>query len=180
MRHRFLNCLTLCLLTVWFLPATLSAAEPKVTGLSFPLGERSGENPAARVQIDQLVQSSKKRGFFRVAMLPTLVASGISVTFYRPEAECLINIQETIQALTKVDRAELRQIKFFVPSNSTPRLIAQEIVVHSKDTWTLKQVQFPGQPSVAECRLSLKSGAEGGLFFASGGHLSLETLLGTN
>lgn len=159
------------------LPSAI-AAEPKVTGLSFPLGERSGENPAARVLVEQIIQSSQKRGVFRVALLPILVANGVAVTFYRLEPEALTHILETLQSLAKIDKLEMRHLTFLATGDPAPRLVAEEILVRAQDTWTLKRVQLVGRPGLAECQLILKNGPEGGLFWGQDEHLSLSELLG--
>jgi hypothetical protein len=178
MRTRSIVLLSVALLqTVALSPAVL-AAEPTVKGLQFPLGERSGANPAARVLVAQIVQSSQKRGFFRVAMLPILVADGVTVTFYRPDAESLTVIHETIRALARVDKFELRRLCFRTEHDPAPRLMAEEILVRSPDTWTLKRVQLAGRPGLAECQLVLKKSPDGGLFFGDGQRLSLAELLG--
>ncbi|MEY2599057.1 MAG: hypothetical protein RLZZ142_1316 [Verrucomicrobiota bacterium] len=160
--------------------SSASAAPPasiQLQGLRFPLGERSGENPPARASIAQVLPTNAKRGIFRVSFVPVLLAQGVEIQFLRPEISALRTFPETLKALAKTDTFEMRALSLVGPGKDGPKLFAQEAFVVSADEWSLKRVQIRGERAVAECRLVLKEGAEGGLFLPGGERLSLEALL---
>lgn len=156
---------------------TLQAAEPRVAGLRFPLGERNGENPPAKAQVEQLVQGAQKRGFFRVAVLPVLVVNGITITFQRPDVTCLSTFHETLLALTKAEKMEMRRLIFVSAQDKVQRLSADELQIPSKNVWILKNPRLHGRELPKEVRLVLDEGPGGGIQLPDGKRISLEEIL---
>jgi hypothetical protein len=145
------------------LQVACQAGEAKLSGLQFSIGQPQ-DAPAARVSIAEVRQGAQKKGFLRVAILPSAVAKGVEIRFERPEPSALGELSETLRMLVKLDAQELNEVSFFVGQETAPRLIAAE-AFPAKDHWVLKKVRLrslDGFREVAVCKLVI-SGDKAGL-----------------
>lgn len=145
------------------------AGEPKASGLQFSIGQPQ-DAPVARVSILELRQGAQKKGFLRVALLPTMIARGVEIRFERPDAGALGEIQETLRMLAKLEAQEFVELQIFVGKETAPRLLAAE-ALPMKDHWALKRARIrtlDGFREVAACRLYV-SGDRAGLCTSNDG-----------
>ena len=133
-RHR--SCTFLCFLLLAF---NLQAAETKIVGLQFTLGQPQ-DNPAARVIISEITQGSQKRGFLRIALLPVMVAKGVEIRFQRPALAALAELQEVLRSFAKLEAQELQEVRLFAGADPVPRLLAAEVTPKA-DHWEMKKVR---------------------------------------
>lgn len=146
------------------LVATPAIAKPKISGLEFPIGQ-SADRPLARVFIAELGQSAQKRGFFRVALLPAVSASGVKIQFLLPEPAVLTEIPATLRSIASMEAQELHKVTFLAPNDPAVRLSVEEVFMQ-RDHWQLKRVKWTtggAQGEASECQLLLR-GPECGKF----------------
>jgi hypothetical protein len=140
----------------------LASAKPKLSGLRFPAGQPASQ-PAAKVEIEEVVQGAQKRGFLRVALLPLAAANGVQIHFFRPDPSVFQEITDTLRSLTQLDAQEFHWLQVFAPGDPVPRFVAEEASSHS-DGWTFKKARFHcgvSSVSVLECTLSVTGPSAG-------------------
>jgi hypothetical protein len=153
-----------------------ASAKPKVAGLEFSIGQPA-DRPAARVSISELGQGAQKRGFLRVALLPLASVKGLQIRFLLLDPSSLLEIQETIKALTSLDAQEFHNVTFLSAADPHPRLTVEEIIPQ-KDRWLLKRITWSAgskKGAAAECHLLLQ-GTEIGQFVSRDSSQSIPPL----
>jgi hypothetical protein len=126
--------------------------------------------PAAKVEIGEVVQGAQKRGFLRIALLPLAAANGVQIHFLRPDPSVFQEITDTLRSLTHLDAQEFHRLEVFAPGDTVARFAAEEASSNS-DGWTFKKARFHFGAlsiSVPECSLRL-TGPAAGQFFAKHG-----------
>lgn len=132
------------------------ADAPKISGLQFPIGEPA-DRPAAKVKIEEISQGAQKRGFFRISILPLMVAKGVEIRLQRPDIGALAEIRKTLLSLAKLDAQEFQKLSIFYGDEKTPRLVA-EFATPTDAAWALKRVRIKtpaGFREAAECTLHI-------------------------
>ena len=133
-----------------------NADAPKISGLQFPVGE-SADRPAAKVKIEGISQGAQKRGFFRISILPLMVAKGVEIRLQRPDIGALAEIRKTLLSLAKLDAQEFQKVSVFCGDEQTPRLLA-EVATLTDAAWALKRVRIKtplGFREAQECTLHI-------------------------
>lgn len=153
-----------------------NADAPKISGLQFPVGEPA-DRPAAKVKIEEISQGAQKRGFFRISILPLMVAKGVEIRLQRPDIGALAEIRKTLLSLAKLDAQEFQKLSIFCGDEKTPRLIA-ELATPTDAAWALKRARIKtaaGFREAAECTLHI-TGEHAGQCLGShlGGPLQLD------
>jgi hypothetical protein len=143
---------------------------------SFDIGKVADHGAAAQVAVEEVVHPEKKRGLLKLPRAAISIVRGISVRFERIQGTALDEIPAVIHALAKTTRVQMHRVAFFAPGDPVPRLMAAEVVVHSRGEWILKGVLVPDRPSIPECRLLWNKG-EPRLAFARGATVELNELL---
>jgi hypothetical protein len=128
----------------------------------FTLGQPM-DNPVATVSIQEISQGSKKQGFLRIRLLPAIWARGVDVRLRRPEFGALIELQETLQSMLKLEDQEWKELRVFTVGDAVPRLTVKEAVPKGQ-VWILKNARIRvGQEwrNYAHCTLQLKGSGAG-------------------
>lgn len=148
----------------------LVSAKPRLSGLKFPAGQPASQ-PAAKVEIEEVVQGAQKRGFLRIALLPLATANGVQIYFLRPDPSVFLEITETLRSLTQMEAQEFLRLEVFAPGDPVPRFAAEQASANS-DGWTFKKARFRSGVSssyVPECSLKV-TGPSAGQFSAKHAH----------
>ena len=133
-----------------------NADAPKINGLQFPVGEPA-DRPAAKVKIEEISQGAQKRGFFRISILPLMVAKGVEIRLQRPDIVALTEIRKTLLSLAKLDAQEFQKVSIFCGDEQTPRLLA-ELATPTDAAWALKRARIKtpsGFRETPECTLHI-------------------------
>lgn len=165
------NVLAACTRAVCF------AAESSGRGLEFGIGGADGEAPVASVTVQQVVAAPKKRGLLPSANKPVSIADGVAVRFALLKPNALAEMPDTLRALSKNARLQMRRLALFAPGDPVPRLMAEEATFLSSGEWLLKRVLLADRPAAKECKLVWKPGEEPFLAMAKGNALALNSLL---
>ncbi len=167
-----LNTALLCLL-IWGFCTTVYGQ--KVSGLAFPVGEPA-DHPAAKVKIEEISQGSQKRGFFRISILPLMVAKGVEIRLQRAEIGVFTEITKTLRSLVKLDAQEFQKVTIFYGDEAAPRLLA-EVAIPAEGAWALKRVRVKtptGFRELADCTLHFTGANSGRLISQNGEPLALD------
>lgn len=146
------------------------SAKPRLSGLKFPAGQPANQ-PAAKVEIEEVVQGAQKRGFLRIALLPLASANGVQIHFLRPDPSVFLEITDTLRSLTQLETQEFLRLEVFAPGDPVPRFSAEQ-ASSSSDAWTFKKARFHRGVSssyVPECSLKI-TGPSAGQFSAKHAH----------
>jgi hypothetical protein len=158
---------------IWGL-CTIAHAQ-RIHGLSFPVGEPA-DDPAAKVRIEEISQGSQKRGFFRISILPLMVAKGVEIRLQRAEIGVLAEMTKALRSLVKLDAQEFQKVTLFYRDEAAPRLLA-EVATPVEGSWALKRVRVKtptGFRELADCTLHFTGANSGRLISQNGEPLTLD------
>jgi hypothetical protein len=104
-----------------------------------PFYSPEGGAPVAVVRVGRFWQDHERKGFFRIGMLPLLVADGVLVEVRdeRQFRDVLANIQARFSSLKQSAPLELRHVEFRFPEELGPRLKADVVRFEPGGTWVL-------------------------------------------
>lgn len=107
--------------------------------IAIPYYAKGQGSPAAVVRIKKVYTDHQRRGFFRIGLLPVLVAEDVKIEIIQPQ-ETLAALQQARRWLkpTATQKAlEWRRVQFFFPAETEPRLEAAKIHLSEAGAWRL-------------------------------------------
>ncbi|MDB6033520.1 MAG: hypothetical protein JWM16_3858 [Verrucomicrobiales bacterium] len=112
-----------------------------VQNIAIPYYAKGQSAPAAVVRIHRLFTDYQRRGFFRIGLLPTLVAEGVKVEVLDP-TQVLAALEAAHKWLkpAAVGKAlEWRYVEFVFPDAKRPRLEAAKVNPAVDGAWRLTE-----------------------------------------
>jgi hypothetical protein len=107
--------------------------------VTIPCYAQGKSSPAAVVHIKTLFTDYQRRGFFRIGLLPLLVAEDVRIEVLQPEetATALQGAKKWLNPGTARKALEWRRVQFIFPNETTPRLEAGRVQLSEDGTWRL-------------------------------------------
>ncbi len=139
------------------------------TGVSLPLFGADRTMPAATVKIQHLGIGAQRKGFFRIGVLPQVVANDVRIIFQKAEAGALADLPATLEVLTKCSELELTDVKFLAPGATEPCLTASAVRLDGSGVWQLTNAAASAGPSAARARLYVTGEKAGEVTFGEKG-----------
>ena len=139
----------LCLLLLAPIPA---GARPIISkpagavGVTVPLMGRDQSKPAASLSAASFGVGSQRRGFFRIGILPLLIASDVRIIFSGepPDPTALADLAPAFKALANTSAVEIHQFAVLLPGKCQPALQAARAEPAGKGDWKLTEVTLSG------------------------------------
>jgi hypothetical protein len=121
-----------------------------VKGLVLPVyaPRASGSNgPMAVVRIERFSTDYQRKGFFRIGLLPMLVADGVVFEIFDPTsaATALEKARFQIKALCGTGVFELRRVRFLFQSTPDRQLEAKRIRFDENGVWEIEGLEYRDQ-----------------------------------
>lgn len=116
------------------------ALDPAVIrDVTIPYYSRGGSSPAAVVRIKRLFTDYQRRGFFRIGLLPMLVAEGVRIEILQPEETlaALQGAQKWLHSRAARKGLEWRDVQFHFQTEAAPRLEATRLQLSDDGAWRL-------------------------------------------
>lgn len=158
------------------------ADEPvSVRQIAIPYYAKGQGSPAAVVRINRIYTDHQRRGFFRIGLLPMLVAEDVRVEVFQP-CEALDALQGAKKWLKPASSQALewRNVRFVFPQETAPRLEANKLRLSEDGAWKLTDgvvVRWgTNETHRSEAILQVTGTRAGELFLAHGGTESLNLL----
>jgi hypothetical protein len=126
-----------------------------VKGAVLPLYVEGEPEAAAVVRIGSLRKDYERRGFFRVALLPMLVAEDVTIEFrnVRGASNLLAGLQAGLDRKEGPSVIELKRISLSFPGENQPRLQAGVVRIGADGEWRLSSgVHFAGAGRSVQAR----------------------------
>lgn len=143
-----------CMILGWF-PASGSELpswkETKLKGVMVPLYLKNRSDPSAVIRIGRIFSSYQRKGFFRIGVLPILVAEDVKIELWQPEqvAESLAATRGWIGAHAAKEAMEWRRLSLFLPGQTSPCLKAGRVQPSDHGQWRLFDVELhPGPKTI--------------------------------
>jgi len=111
----------------------------RLRGLRITLRPKSAEAAVVRVSIRDARLDHERRGFFKIGLLPRLVAEDVSLEVLEPGSltEALTRLPGLLRSGGKNLPVELRNLSVSFPGDETPRLTASRVRLAKSTTWNL-------------------------------------------
>lgn len=111
----------------------------RVKGLRTTLRFKSGDAAVVRVCVGDAWMDRERRGFFKIGLLPVLVAEDVKLEVLEPGslAETLAALPGLLHGGRKKLPIELRNFSLYFPANEAPRLSANLVKFADDGTWRL-------------------------------------------
>lgn len=108
-------------------------------GLAIPIYARDRPDAVAVVRISRFSHDFQRRGFFRIGVLPMLVADGLTVELRdsRSVADAMRGAKAVFDPLLRKGMVELRQVEFVFPPECRQRLEARRVRFGPQGQWEL-------------------------------------------
>lgn len=109
-------------------------------GLVVPIHlDANPSGTAAVIRIDHFSADHQRKGFFRIGLLPLLVADGVVFEFRDPAsiAECLAGSRSRLEQWFGGRLLELRRVEFRFPTGGNQRLEARRVSFAADGHWEL-------------------------------------------
>jgi hypothetical protein len=108
-------------------------------GVVVPLYVAGQAEPAAVLRIEKVYTDFQRRGFFRIGLLPMLVAEGVEVELRSQEhiLAALKQVGDYLQRRGRATTLELRRVVIELPGRSAPRLEAGRVRFRPEGSWEL-------------------------------------------
>lgn len=139
--------------------------------------DRAKKGRAGVIRIDALYKDYRRKGFFRVGLLPVAVAEGVTVeVVHEPAlARTFSAVHEHFGGSKASDAVEVRRLAFTFPGETAPRLAADTARPGPGGRWRLSgHVTFTGPEGIVQA-----DHGELLLLGPQAGHLTLHTPQGT-
>jgi hypothetical protein len=132
-------------------------------------------SPVAKVHADRIFTDYEHHGFFRIGLLPILVAENIKIQIY--SATCLTNalfaLRQWHQSSVGARRLELCNLEVVIVGETHPRLMASRARIGNDNILELFEVSLTGpegQPvSISKATLQIAGRSAGRLSWNSAG-----------
>lgn len=136
-------------------------------GLMVPLYVPGKPAPVAVVRIENLRRDYQRKGFFRIGLLPMVIAEGVTIECFQPGdlKQVLGQWPAQLAQSAHAGAAELRRVSFRLPGQTTPRLEAGVAQLKPNGCWLLSgEVRFAraGETLVAAEGVLRVTGAQTG------------------
>jgi hypothetical protein len=112
----------------------------QIKGAVVPLYVEASREPAAVIRVGSIRKDYERRGFFRIALLPLLVAEDVSVELRNlPGSSNLLAAVKTHLGRTERHAAlELKRLTVMVAGDKEPRLKAGTVHLQAEGRWSLR------------------------------------------
>jgi hypothetical protein len=140
------------------------------TGVHIPLFGRDKTRPAASLQIGSLDVGAQRHGFFRIGILPEVVAQDVTIVFNAGDmdATALDDALPALEMLAKTSAVEFRNLTIATPGAAHAWLWAGEAKLTSQHAWQLLDA-FRGELHVRAARLQTSGDHAGRIIFDENG-----------
>ena len=141
------------------------------TGIRIPLFGRDKTKPAASLQIGSLDVGAQRQGFFRIGILPLVVAQDVTVVFNAGDvdATALDDALPALEALAKTSAVEFHNLTITTPGATHAWLWAGEAKLTSQHAWQLLDA-FRGDLHVRTAKLQTSAEHAGQIVFDDHGN----------
>jgi hypothetical protein len=111
----------------------------KLKGVVLPVYLDFGSKPAALLRAKAIYPDHQRRAFFRIGVLPMLVAEDVTVEVCDPEraAAALAGLRDGLKPHAHGAAIELRRVAFQFPAEPAPRLKAATLRLQDNGQWQL-------------------------------------------
>jgi hypothetical protein len=112
-----------------------------VQNIAIPYYSKGQSAPSAVVRINRLFTDYQRRGFFRIGLLPTLVADGVKVEVLDQTQvlDALESAHKWLKPAAVGKTLEWRQVEFVFPDAKRPRLEAAKVNPAADGAWRLTE-----------------------------------------
>jgi hypothetical protein len=158
-------------------PEAIAAELLGLTGQEVQIVEYSSKDssPVAKICADQMFIDYERHGFFRIGLLPILVAENTKIQIY--SAACLTNalfaLRQGLQSSPAARHLELRNLEVSIIGENKPRLLASRARIGNDNTLDLFNVSLTspeGQVvSIPKATLQIAGGSAGKLSWNEAG-----------
>ena len=105
----------------------------------YPVYLGTSPKPAAVLKIDRIYTDYQRKGFFRIGLLPMVVADGVTFEFLQPGKieETLSEMRAWLEPKATSKVLELRKVTFNFPSAFQRKLMAKRVRLLEQGRWQL-------------------------------------------
>lgn len=127
-------------------------------GVVSQIFDKDGPTPIMEARADRVFIDHERRGFFRIGVLPVLVAENVNIRIL--SADALTNVEPALAyncPAAFAHRMELRRLHIHLPGTNAVELVAAVACLESKSVWELSSVSLtdPAGQTVVYSRAEL-------------------------